>query len=492
LILTTAPSSKNKSTAMANDDYTIPVEPLGGLDRRFCEVMDAAPVMIWVSGEDKLCNWFNRPWLTFTGRTMAQELGNGWAEGVHPDDYDRCLQIYISHFDARKEFRMQYRLRHRDGEHRWIDDIGVPRYARDGRFLGYIGSCIDIHSHRATEEELRKLKERLEQSLFAERAESAQRLQEALSAGSVVAFEWDVRTDTTRRSDNAPQVLGFDQGQLPDGASFLARINAGDRTRYMAALSGLRRDNSSYSTSYRFTRSDGREIWLEDTAKAEFDAAGRLARVSGLGVDVTARKQAEIRQGTLIAELDHRVKNNLACIAAMAQYTRQGSRSMDELVRSLDDRIQSMADSHSLLSQSRWHGVGLADLARRQLAPYTTKTNTVINGPDITLSATATQAVGMVLHELVTNAVKYGALSIPHGRVSVSWDYRPQDAAGRLAIAWRETGGPPAEVPSNGSYGTNLIRGLIPRELGGTVDLAFQPEGVRCDIEIPIRRGMHN
>src|SRR5262249_19250684 len=246
---------------MASDDYTVPVEPLGGLDSRFCEVMNAAPVMIWVSGEDKLCNWFNRPWLEFTGRTMTQELGNGWTDGVHPEDYDRCLQIYISHFDARKEFRMQYRLRRRDGEYRWIDDIGVPRYARDGRFLGCIGSCIDIHSQRATEEELRNLKERLERSLFAERVESAERLQEALSAGSVVAFEWDASTDTTQRSDNAAQVLGLVHGQLPTRASFLARINPDDRTRYMAVLSGLRRDNASYSATYRFMRPDGGETW---------------------------------------------------------------------------------------------------------------------------------------------------------------------------------------------------------------------------------------
>jgi two-component sensor histidine kinase len=190
----------------------------------------------------------------------------------------------------------------------------------------------------------------------------------------------------------------------------------------------------------------------------------------------------------VVAELDHRVKNILARIAAVAQYTRQGSRSMDDFVSALDDRIQSMADTHALLSQSHWHGVSVADLVRRQLAPYTTKTNTVLNGPDITLSAEATQAVGMVLQELVTNAVKYGALSTPNGRVSVSWDHRAsENAAGRLAIAWRETGGPPPEPPSSASYGTNLIRGLIPREIGGVVDLAFPPEGVRCDIGIPIR-----
>ena len=131
-------------------------EPPGGLDARFCEVMDAAPVMIWVSGEDKRCIWFNRPWLNFTGRSMKQELGNGWSEGIHRDDFDGCLQVYSSHFDARKEFRMQYRLRRYDGAYRWIDDTGIPRYARDGTFLGYIGSCIDIHEHRQTQAELHR------------------------------------------------------------------------------------------------------------------------------------------------------------------------------------------------------------------------------------------------------------------------------------------------------------------------------------------------
>jgi PAS domain S-box-containing protein len=122
-----------------------PIEPAGGLDARFCEVMDAAPVMIWVSGQDRLCVWFNQPWLMFTGRDMAQELGTGWAEGVHREDFECCLKTYIDHFDARKEFRMQYRLRRHDGAYHWIDDIGIPRYAYDGSFLGYIGSCIDIN-----------------------------------------------------------------------------------------------------------------------------------------------------------------------------------------------------------------------------------------------------------------------------------------------------------------------------------------------------------
>jgi PAS domain S-box-containing protein len=132
-----------------------PLRPLGELDARFREVMDIAPVMIWVSGTDKQCVWFNRPWLRFTGRDMEQELGDGWFEGVHPEDADHCLKIYVSHFDARKEFRMDYRLRCYDGTYRWVDDAGIPRYAPDGSFLGYIGSCTDVHESRETQNELR-------------------------------------------------------------------------------------------------------------------------------------------------------------------------------------------------------------------------------------------------------------------------------------------------------------------------------------------------
>jgi PAS domain S-box-containing protein len=141
---------------VSNRSNNLPTEPAGDLDVRFCEVMDAAPVMIWVSGQDKGCVWFNQPWLAFTGRTMAQEVGVGWAEGVHQEDFDRCLKTYTSNFEARKEFRMQYRLRRHDGELRWIDDIGIPRFSNNGAFLGYIGSCTDIHDYRETQAELRR------------------------------------------------------------------------------------------------------------------------------------------------------------------------------------------------------------------------------------------------------------------------------------------------------------------------------------------------
>lgn len=132
-------------------------------EERFRHMADTAPVLIWMSGTDKLCNYFNKNWLDFTGRTMEQELGNGWSEGVHPDDVQYCLDRYVKACDARQEFRMEYRLRRFDGQYRWVFDIGIPRFTSDGGFLGYIGSAIDIGDRKQAEAEIRTLNASLEQ-----------------------------------------------------------------------------------------------------------------------------------------------------------------------------------------------------------------------------------------------------------------------------------------------------------------------------------------
>jgi PAS domain S-box-containing protein len=135
-------------------------ETLRESEERFRNLADTAPVLIWISGTDKLCTFFNKPWLDFTGRTMEEELGNGWAEGVHPDDYSRCLETYVTSFEARESFKMDYRLRRYDGEYRWVLDQGIPQFSPNGDFIGYIGSCIDITERRNNEQALRESEQR--------------------------------------------------------------------------------------------------------------------------------------------------------------------------------------------------------------------------------------------------------------------------------------------------------------------------------------------
>ena len=130
-------------------------------ESRFRIVADSAPVLIWMSGVDRLCTFFNKPWLDFTGRTAEQEMGNGWAEGVHRDDLEGCLKSYVEAFDARRPFVLQYRLRRHDGEYRWISDNGVPRYDPQGGFAGYIGSCVDITDRLRAEAETQRLRQEL-------------------------------------------------------------------------------------------------------------------------------------------------------------------------------------------------------------------------------------------------------------------------------------------------------------------------------------------
>ena len=229
---------------------------------------------------------------------------------------------------------------------------------------------------------------------------------------------------------------------------------------------------------------EGEVRWIEARVFVSYGSDGRAQRVVGVDIDVTTRKHAEEHQRTLNAELDHRVKNMLATVSAIIIQTPKADGSLADYVAGLDERIKSLARTHELLSHSRWHGVSLEEIVRRELAPYLAD-NAEIGGPRVTLKAEAAQALGMVLHELATNAAKYGAFSKPGGRLSLQWRWLRNGSAGRLAIEWQEFGGPPVREPTQPGYGTSIVRELIPFELGGTADLDFAANGLRCRLEIP-------
>jgi PAS domain S-box-containing protein len=156
-------------------------EALRESEERFRMVANTAPVMIWISGTDKLCTYFNEPWLEFTGRTLGEELGNGWAEGVHPEDFASCLETYSKAFDLRQSFRMEYRLRRHDGEYRWVLNMGVPLFNSDQLFTGYIGSCIDVTERKLAAEALSSVSRRLIEAHEEERTRIARELHDDIN-----------------------------------------------------------------------------------------------------------------------------------------------------------------------------------------------------------------------------------------------------------------------------------------------------------------------
>jgi two-component sensor histidine kinase len=201
--------------------------------------------------------------------------------------------------------------------------------------------------------------------------------------------------------------------------------------------------------------------------------------------NVMFRRERE-QKNAVISELDHRVKNVLATVSVVALRTQESSRTMDEFVAALSCRIKSMAITHELLSHRGWQRIPLAELVGHELAPYAVTGNTHIDGPDVALTPEAAQVLAMVIHELTTNAAKFGAISVESGRVAVRWGFLANGHAQRpLCIEWEESGGPQVLPPTRSGLGTSVVRELIPYELGGNVEHVYRLEGVRCRLEIP-------
>jgi PAS domain S-box-containing protein len=247
-------------------------------ETRFGRVADAAPVMIWMSGPDKLCTFFNKAWLEFTGRTMEQELGKGWTDGVHPDDLQDCLKTYVHWFEARESFFMEYRLRRRDGEYRHITDTGVPRYGSKGNFRGYIGACVDITDTVEKERALR---------------ESEERMSLAVGAANLELWEWDFKKDDVWGSKNRRALLGLPLSGKLTLATVLSQVHVDDRERVRQTLMDAIETGEDYTCEYRILIPGQRERWTELRGHSGHASDGKTIVLRGVAMDITERKQAQ-------------------------------------------------------------------------------------------------------------------------------------------------------------------------------------------------------
>jgi two-component sensor histidine kinase len=205
-------------------------------------------------------------------------------------------------------------------------------------------------------------------------------------------------------------------------------------------------------------------------------------------MDITERKPAEERQQLLMAELNHRLRNILARMSLIVEHSRRKADSVDALAAAITGRLDALARAHARFNESNFRGARLKELMEDELAPYRSRANVSVEGSDLPLNREAAQALAMVLHELVTNAVKYGALSAANGRVVVRWQVAGEISSAQLNLVWREIDGPPIVTPTRRGFGTRLIGDVVRHELGGRVELSLPPTGVRCEIEVPLAR----
>src|SRR6516225_3562887 len=247
-------------------------------EQRFRIVADAAPVLIWMSGVDKLCTFFNKRWLEFTGRGVEQEMGDGWTDGVHHEDLQKCLTTYTEAFDAHKPFVMQYRLRRNDGEYRWISDHGVPRYDTGGTFAGYIGSCVDVTDLLAKEEALHEFEERV--VLAAE-------------AGHLGVWELDIITKRIWLSDSVRELFQFPPEGEISYDDFEQRVHPEDRAMRRSAVNHAIETEGEYAIEYRVLLRDGNVRWLAGRGRCLPVKHGKGNRLVCVSVDITSQKHAQ-------------------------------------------------------------------------------------------------------------------------------------------------------------------------------------------------------
>jgi len=392
---------------------------------------------------------------------------------VHPDDRTK-LKTHIRELRPRSpSYALTFRYIRPDGGQVWLEETARGEFDATGKLVRIKGLTRDITERKQAELAL---------------AERNTQLALAAKVGLVATFAYDVKTERMQISDGYAAIYGFTEGTTEIARSqWRALVLPEDLERLETFRSqAFANRQREYSLEYRIVLPDRGLRWIETRGFNLYDGEGRPERVIGVNIDVTERKRAEEARKTLNAELDHRVKNALATVTAVISHTQQGSRSVADFAAALEGRIRSMAATHELLSSRHWQELSLIELIRRELAPYAASKNTEISGPTVLLKPEAGQALAMVLHELATNAAKYGALSTNKGRVLIQWD-RPLNGRplSSLVLEWREIGGPRVDAPGKSRYGASTIHDLIPYEFGGTVDLVFAPEGVRCRLELP-------
>lgn len=464
-------------------------------ERRFQTIADAMPQLVWSTLPDGYHDYFNQRWYEFTGMAPGSTMGEVWNDLLHPDDRERAARRWQHSLDTGEPYEIEYRFKAADGGYRWFIGRAVPIRDRAGRIERWFGTCTDIHDKKLAEGALVAAQDQLK-ARVAELAQEKARLERLMISAPNLIFINDLK-----RGRNAyinPQVfesLGYGPAELT-GRPLKALgdlIHPEDRRRVAEFQAQIRRvaDGEVREIEYRMRHADGTYRWfLFRETPFQRDETGEVTQILGTALDIGARKQADERQQMLIRELHHRVKNILATVQAIASATGRSSRSFEAFRDDFAERLVSLGRTHSLLTREAWAGAGLRDILESELAPYLDAADgrVAIEGPSLVIPRDMTVPVGMAIHELTTNAVKYGALSAPEGRVDVTIESDGAVPEPRMTLVWRESGGPPVAPPQRKGFGTLLLNRLLASQLGGEVAIDYRPEGVVARMDVVLRK----
>ena len=326
----------------------------------------------------------------------------------------------------------------------------------------------------------------LKKVLESEHRSEVQRHRLALKASNIAAWVWDLETDVVDCDPELRTLFGIKHLDPLKASDIIDHIHSDDRQRVNGEIQETLISDSDFESEFRITSS--RRWLLGQGGVLDRDENGKALTIAGVNVDITEQKSSEEKTKLLLRELNHRVKNTLAMLQSIANQTLKNSRTPDEFKKAFSGRIRSLAAAHTLLSDKEWEPINLYKLLRDQVNVYVDDLDSqlVVKGDETTLGPEEALTLGMVLHELATNAAKYGAISIPGGFIEIHVENQPIDKGRMLSITWSERNGPMVTPPETTGFGSIMIKRSLDKIVGSKVDLQYLPEGVEAKIQLPL------
>jgi PAS domain S-box-containing protein len=433
--------------------------------------------------------YVNRAFEELTGFPAVEVLGRNcrFMQGplTDPGDVARLKEAIV----RREPVQLDLLNHRRDGTPFWNRLMVAPVFRSDGSLRYFVASQIDVTIERHRVHALERDREALAAEVAQRDADLAAhnaRLRLALKAGALGTWTVDLPEWVLTASSGCKRVFGRSVGEPFTYEDLLASIHPEDLPRMQAAVRRTIEEGAPYHIEYRILTPAGEQRWVSVQGDLQHRADGTPLSMAGFSTDISVRKFAEEHRAVLARELTHRVKNTLATVNAVVGQTLRDASSLEEAAATVSGRISSLGAAQELLIQDEVEGAAIGDIVDKALLPFKDRDGArfAVAGPYARLSPEITLALAMALHELATNAVKYGALSVPEGRVAIEWSIKGDGGERRLTFCWAEHDGPAVSPPTRTGFGTRMIERVLRKHVRGGSAVQYLEQGVRFEIEV--------